>query len=391
MTQTMDRGGSVERFSLLGGPLHRLGRRLGLVRGDSDTLRLGLALGALAWTILMVLAAIGGSAGDFLSLSAIGVHVRTLVVIPLFFLCESWVDPEVRAFVGLTVRSGVVPRAEVPALDSAIARVTRLKDSWLPDALCLATAVLLPWIAGALGLVGAAEARAASLGFTQGTLSGWWALNVGLPLFRFLLFRWLFRLGLWWYFAWRMARLDLNLVPTHPDGVAGLGYLEVVHAHFTPLIATLSLVQSAMIADSVREGTITIASMTPSLSWILVVDGVLFLGPLLLFSPGLWACRRKGLQDYMALASRYVTGVDRTWVHADAPPGEPLQGMTDVQSLTDLAGTMDLVRTMRTAPVTLRLVLIYLAAAVLPLLPLALFEYPASELIRDLFRSLLGL
>lgn len=391
MTEAIEQAGAADRFSLLGGPLHRVGLRLGLVREDGNTLRLGVALGWLAWAILMALAAIGGSVGDFFSLSAIGVHVRTLVVIPLFFLSESWLDPEVRAFARLSVRSGLVPRRELPALESVIARVTRLKDSWLPDALCLATAVLLPWIAGAMGLVGAAETRAASLDFTRGTLSGWWALSVGLPLFRFLLLRWLFRLGLWWYFAWRMARLNLNLVPTHPDGVAGLGYLEVVHAHFTPLVAALSLVQSSMIADSVRAGTITVASMTPSLSWILAVDAVLFLGPLLLFSPGLWACRRRGLQDYMALASRYVTGVDRMWVYSEAPPGEPLQGMTDVQSLTDLAGTMDLVRSMRTAPITLRLVLLYAGAAVAPLLPLVLFEYPASELIRDLFRSLLGL
>ena len=44
MTADQDTLGEVEAFSLLGGTLHRLGCRLGLVRNDTNTLRLGLAL-----------------------------------------------------------------------------------------------------------------------------------------------------------------------------------------------------------------------------------------------------------------------------------------------------------------------------------------------------------
>ena len=43
----MDEEGRSEEFSLLGGPLHRLGVRLGLVRGGTNSLPLGLALGPL--------------------------------------------------------------------------------------------------------------------------------------------------------------------------------------------------------------------------------------------------------------------------------------------------------------------------------------------------------
>jgi len=41
----MEEPGRFERFSLLGGPLHGLGCRLGLVRGGTNTVALGLALG----------------------------------------------------------------------------------------------------------------------------------------------------------------------------------------------------------------------------------------------------------------------------------------------------------------------------------------------------------
>jgi len=95
-----------EKFSLLGGPLHRLGCRLGLVRGGTNTVALGLALGVSSWAVLLLLALIEGVGDQVFSLTVIGAHVRLLVVIPLFFLCESWLDPRLTAFVRMIVRSG---------------------------------------------------------------------------------------------------------------------------------------------------------------------------------------------------------------------------------------------------------------------------------------------
>jgi hypothetical protein len=85
----MEERGRFEEFSLLGGPLHRLGRRVGLVRGGTNTVALGLALGLVLWTVLVALAFFEGVSQQLFSLSVIGGHVRLLVVIPLFFICES--------------------------------------------------------------------------------------------------------------------------------------------------------------------------------------------------------------------------------------------------------------------------------------------------------------
>ncbi len=117
-SRSMEERGKLEKFSLLGGPLHRLGRRLGLVRGETNTVALGLALGLLSWSILLALASIGGVSDKLFSLSAIAADVRLLVVIPLFFLCESSLDPRLRDFVSTIVRSGVVPsdRAAGPGI-----------------------------------------------------------------------------------------------------------------------------------------------------------------------------------------------------------------------------------------------------------------------------------
>jgi len=314
-------------------------------------------------------------------------------VIPLFFLCESWFDPQSKAFVRLLGSSGLVPEGELPGLKSAIARTHRLRDSWLAEAILLLVALLLPWIAAQWGGVDTVVTRASSLAPSDGALGwfSWWFLMVCLVLFRFLMFRWLWRLGLWGYFLWRVAKLDLDLVPTHPDGVAGLGYLEIVHAHFTPLILALSVIPSAMVADGIASGAITIEAMTPSLAWILILDAVLFIGPLFLFTPKLWACRMKGSRDYTELGAHYVRDFDRKWIKQNSPPGEPLLGTPDLQSLADLAGSVAIVRTMRWAPVSLRLIGTLVGAALLPILPLLLIQYPAGDLVQRLFTSLIGL
>jgi hypothetical protein len=52
----MENPEACEDLSLLGGPLHRLGCRLGLVRGGTNTVVFGLVLGALPWLALLALA-----------------------------------------------------------------------------------------------------------------------------------------------------------------------------------------------------------------------------------------------------------------------------------------------------------------------------------------------
>ena len=379
-----------EGFSLLGGPLHRLGRRLGLVRGATNTVALGFALGVSLWAVLMALTLIEGNGHLVFSLSVIGANVRLLVVIPLFFLCEAWWDPRLPAFIGMIVRSGVVPGNAMPALESAIARTIRWKDSWLAEAMCLLAAVVFSLLGPQLHLSGTTAAYDPSHAAKGAALAGQWYWIVCLPFFRFLMFRWLWRLGLWFYFLWRVARLDLHLVPTHSDGAGGLGYLEIVHTHFAPLILAISAIQAASLAEDLSAGTAAFEAIYPALAIVLVVDAVLFLGPLLLFTPKLWACRVKGLSDYMEFAASYVSGFDRKWLGADAHL-EPLLGTPDLQSLADLGNSVNIVRNMRWVPVSVRMLRDFAVAALVPMVPLLLLKYPVAELAEKFLGRLSGL
>lgn len=383
----------IQEFSLFGGPLQWLGGRLRLVRSGTNTIPLGVALGLLAWGVLVLLAFLKGFGHKLFSLSAIGAHVRFLVTIPLFFVCETSVAPRMADFVRNIVRSGLVPDAELPALAAVIRRVGRLKDSWLAEVLLLLATFAWPLIETIVGLPGRTGSWASLLTDNRGRLGpvlGWY-LVFCLPLFRFLLFRWLWRLGLWWYFLWRVKKLRLHLIPIHPDGVAGLGHLEGVHENFAPLVLAIAAFFSANFAEGIASGTMAFESLYPLILMILLLVAALFIGPLLLFSGKLWICRVIGLGLYMGMASQYVDAFDRKWIRGENPSGEPLLGTPDMQSLADLNNSVNVVRGMRWVPAGKRLFMRLAAAVVVPMLPLLLLKYPVDQLMAQLFQMLTGL
>jgi len=383
MTQIMREDDKIQEFSLFGGPLQRLGCRLGLVREKTNTFWLGIALGLLAWGVLILLALLQGIGHKIFSLTVIGVHVRLLAAIPLFFLCETWVIPRMAEFVREMVSSGIVPETELPALASDIRRVGRMKDSWLAEVIFLLAAFALPMIETIADLPAGRTGNWAWILDQAGgkfTLVNGWYLGFCLPLFRFLMFRWLWRLGLWWYFLWRVEKLKLRLIPTHPDVVAGLGYLEVVQEHFISLVLAISAVYSAQFAEDISSGKMAFETLYRLIPVVLLLNAVLFIGPLLIFSPKLWSCRVTGWNEYMAMASRYVNAFDHKWVRDEKVTGEDQLGTPDMQSLADLTNSVNVVRHMRWVPASRRLIMEVAASAILPLLPLFLFKYPLSEL-----------
>jgi len=375
-----------EPFSLFGGPLHRLGRRLGLVR-ETNTVRLGFALGVGLWLIVAALAVIQGVTDKLFTISVVGGHARLLLVIPLFFMCESWVGPRMKAFVATIVRTGVVPPGEKTALDADVSRLSRSGDVWWPEAACLLMAIALEVTGSSLQPYGATGAYDPS----RTSLAAVVYFRVGVTLFRFLLFRWAVKLGLWSWFLWRVSRLDLRLMPGHPDRAGGLGPLEGVHERFTPLVAAISVLESASLAESISTGTLAATAIYPWLTMVLLVDGLVFLSPLLVFTDKLWAGRTKGVGLFMSLATRYVTEFEAKWVVGDIPKGETLLGTPDIQSLADLANAVSVVKGMRWITVGPRMLTMMTLAAVVPLTPLLLFQYPLAELAKKFFSRLIGL
>jgi hypothetical protein len=198
--------------------------------------------------------------------------------------------------------------------------------------------------------------------------------------------RWYFRLFVWWRFLWQVARCELSLVPTHPDRVGGLGFLSGTVGAFAPLLVAHGTLLAALIANRIFFRGATLPEFKIEIVVVVVFLLLFVLGPLLMFMPHLARARRIGLRQYGTLAQRYVREFDEKWIRGGLPPGEPLVGSADIQSLADLGNSFEIVRSMRTVPFTRDTVLQLAIITVVPVAPLLLTMVSLEELLKRLLQ-----
>ncbi|MBA2960926.1 hypothetical protein GON04_15535 [Ramlibacter sp. MAH-25] len=381
-------------FSLVaGGPLFQLLRRSHLSDNSLHLLqRRVICITLIAWLPLLVLAVAEGRAlpgsVDVPFLLDIEAQVRFLVVLPLLIAAEWLAHRRMSLWIAQFTERGLVPPAGMQQFQHAIASAMRWRNSVAVELALLAVVVL----AGA-SLV--PHHFAADEGTTwrqaDGGLSaaGLWLRAVAMPLVQFLILRWYFRLAVWTRFLWQVSRIDLDLLPTHPDGAGGLGFLAALLDGFAAVIVAHATLLSARIAQQIFYAEATLPEFVPEIGLLTALVMLVFLGPLMLFVPQLARTQRVGLAQYGSLASRYVREFDLKWVHGRTDPGEPLVGSADIQSLADLAGSYDIVRGMRVALVSTTSVLRLLLYTLVPFLPLLLTMMPLDELLKSLVKLLL--
>jgi AcrR family transcriptional regulator len=212
-----------------------------------------------------------------------------------------------------------------------------------------------------------------------------WYGYLSLPLFQFLLLRWYFRLFIWTRFLWQVSRIELSLVPTHPDRVGGLGFLANTVYAFTPLAVAHGALLAGLIANRIFYLGAALPEFKIEIAVLVVFLMCVVLGPLLVFAPQLAQAKRTGNREYGTLAERYVREFDAKWLRGGVPADESLVGSGDIQSLADLANSFEVVRGMQIAPITRDAVLRLVAATLVPIVPLALTMMSLEELLKTLF------
>jgi hypothetical protein len=286
---------------------------------------------------------------------------------------------------------GLIPAAERPRFDAAITSAIRLRNSVTAELLLISivygVGVLFVWRTQ-VALDITSWYGAAADGKLLPSLAGWWLGCVSLPLFQFLLLRWYFRLFIWARFLWQVSRLELSLMPTHPDRSGGLGFLAGVSSAFTPVLLAQGTLLAGVMANRIFYAGAKLTEFKPEIVGLVAIMVFAVLGPLLVFLPRLAAAKRVGSREYGTLAQRYVREFDRKWVRGGAPADEPLLGSADIQSLADLGNSYAVVKEMTWVPFTLRNVLQLAVITLLPVGPLLLTIIPLEELLDKLLKML---
>jgi hypothetical protein len=386
-----------ENLSLvLGGPLFQLLLR---TRLSTDTLglvkRRVIVFSSFTWMPLLLLSFFPGeSAGGDIKVPFLydfEVHTRFLLSLPLLLVAELVIHQRFRPIVQQFVKRGIVSPEILPKFQDSIDSALRLRNSVLIEVLL----IILVFTAGHYLWLNQATIQTSTWvsvfldGQRHLSPAGFWYVYVSIPVFQFLLYRWLFRIFIWARFLWQVSRLDLHLVPTHPDRAGGLGFLAESVTAFVPLLMGLGVLLAGLIANKIFYEGLTLLSFKQEIIATVVFALLFTLGPLCVFASKLAHTKRQGSLEYGALASNYVQEFDRKWLRDAPPQDERLVGSSDIQSLNDLAGSFSVVQGMRLFPFDKAAVMQAAVVTLLPVLPLALTMISMEELIKTLLGILL--
>ncbi len=378
-------------FSLvLGGPLFQLLCRAHL-SGDAPAIvrKRIIFISMFAWLPLLILTSLEGTEGNAALpfLMDAEVHIRFLVALPLLIIAELVVHRRMHTLVEQFLERDLIPEGSLSRFNAVIASALRLRNSILAELLLIA----LVYVVGItiiwrqyMVLSAATWYATPSGGGATLSLAGVWFAYVSLPVFQFLLIRWYFRLFIWMRFLWQVSHIELKLIPTHPDRVGGLGFLSNTIYAFAPLALAHGTLLAGMFANRIFYNGARLTDFKMETASLIILLFCTVIGPLMMFAPQLAETKRRGIREYGALAQRYVLGFDNKWLRGGASPDETLLGSGDIQSLADLGNSFEVVKTMKSAPVTKDSILLLLIATLAPIMPLALTMMPLEELLKKL-------
>ena len=358
-------------FSLIDGdPLFELQRLAHLVGGRHAVAKRALLVAAVAWLPAIVL----GLRAHAPTGTLIPLHARFLIAIPVLLWAERFIDARVRAALDSFPERGIVTPDERPRFQALVDETTRQRRSVKVAVGIVAVAFGI----SALGDLGQHTPR--------GSPAAWWIIYVSLPVFRIVLFQWLWRWVVWVMLLARIARLRLDLAPTHPDLAGGLGFLEPAAMSFL----SLQVAAGAVVAGRLITGYYASATDLRAHSQIIVgfalIAIAMVLGPLVFFSPHLLRAKRRGQLEQGALSSRHDRLFERRWRRADA--GDPL-GDPSISSLADLGTSYGPIDRMRPLPIGRRSLVGLLAVCAAPALPAILTRVSLPEMLTRAAKALL--
>jgi hypothetical protein len=385
-------------FSIvLGGPLYQLLRRS---RMAGDALELArrriIVISLVAWLPLLVLSLAGGTALGGVAvpfLQDFQAHSRFLVAIPLMVAAELLVHLRLRPVAQEFLVRGLVPQESMERFRDCVRAAFRWRNSIGAELAIIAFVYLVgvPFVWQHYASLDVQATWYAVRGPDGASLTaaGYWYAWVSVPLFQFLILRWYYRILIWARFLWQVSRIDLDVSAMHPDGSAGLGFLNGTVKAFVPLLMAHGALVAGTLANRIFYSGGTLMEARFEVAGIVIYLLILVFLPLTVFAPQVNSAKRKASREYGRLAQAYVTQFEQRWLPDGRPAGESPLGSGDIQSLADIGNAMANVKATRIVPITRDGVLTIAAAVLLPVAPLLLTVIPAEELAGRLLKLIL--
>jgi hypothetical protein len=370
-------------------------RALHLRHGKNpERLRRAVFVVVVTWLPLILLAiaddVVRGSVRSRDLMMHLAVHARFLVAAPLFILAEvSWVS-ELRKIAQHFLTTGLIRAPERARFSDIIESTRRLGSSRVAEGVV--------WLASCLTVFGLWQVSKVHMlpawhtdvreSMVSLSWAGYWHVFVSLPLLLALVFGWMWRIVLWTRFLFLVARLDLCLLPSHPDQAGGLRFVGYSARSLSVLGFAFGTLAAGAVGAHVMSGADALQVLLKPLIGIVVFMLGLAVLPLLVFASRLISAMRAGLFEYGALAGKVGQDFRRKWVAPGRLPEQPLEA-NDFSADTDLNQIVEKVYAIKPVPVHLPSLIALAGVTALPFLPVLAMRVPPEVLLNAVAKVLL--
>lgn len=379
-----------EEVSLVrGGPFYRAQEALRLVHPDRWNVgkRVIFAL-AIGWLPLVLITLLLNPRAVFGLLTDYTVNARMLFGVPVLLAGQPVMETIFRAIVGAVRDAGLLTPSDTDQLDKTLVRLIRLRDSVIPELIfvVIAYSKVAETVQTQLIYVRPWGMAVSAVG-PHLTTAGWYYVLVSQLLYQLLILISLWKWLLWCIFLYRLSKLDLQLIPTHPDRHGGIGFLGLSPAAITPTFLVISAVIGATWRAEILREHVHWLSFKMEATVLFGVVLIVTLGPLLLFVPRLTRLRRLGIFEYGALGQLESMQFHKRWIQHRAGREEEFPASPEASTLTDYGSSYQNIEHLQPFPFDQGAFFALILAVVLPLLPVVLAEVPFVTVLKALLEA----
>ncbi len=371
-------------------PLHPW-RPLDLFRDATTPVLVRAAIAvAVAWIPSAIFSAIHGSASLLSFLTDFATQSRFLIIVPVLILGDRPIHARYAEVAHHFEISLVTDNEQSkfqlhwksyerligsPAVRVLLLLVTYALAAWLSEYLRPEGSEFLLWWRGGFA-------------FRSFSLAGTWALFISYPILGYLTLLWIWRQVVWARFLRSMTLLNLRLIAAHPDHLGGLGFLEASLMGQLPFSFCLGVGLAGAIANRVfHEGQKVLAYrfLAPVLIAIALLISV---APYFFFTPTLMRMRRQGMLRYGALARSVGEQFEQKWLDRAHNLHQDVLTVPDFNATGNLYAVAQNIEDIRVVPVGAVDVYVFIAAALVPCIPVVIGAIPFDVLLKAAMKLL---
>jgi hypothetical protein len=345
-----------------------------------DLVKQSLVLIGLTWVPLALLAIVAEvhwsqppGQNFFLDFAAYG---QLLIGLPMFLIAERVIDGQTRSAARCFLTTGALAAGDAARLFHLNGRVERLRKQLWPELICIALGYVITaaWVVPemyndrdtwhAMGPVGQLQPLTwpglLELGFVGPLTTYWWV-------------RWSWKIGMWSWYLYRLSRLRLNLVASHPDKTGGIGFLSDAQTKFGIVILAYGISNVAPTIGyklALEGATMSVVSVWGIAAGFVIGAPLLFTIPLFMFTRQLYQTKARAMEMFQERSMERAQAFEEKWLKACSSGNYELMSGSDLAGLNALNQVYAHIHAMRVVPFDIRSFSELLGSALGPMVPL---------------------